>query len=261
MGIINKKIKMNSKQKLNINIIHKNPCNNFESKQFSNTLNKEIINIYNLQKGSNSNLLIEFENKEYAIYKPGIGERPLYDFPSGNLYKREYASYIFSLILGWPNIPPTFIVDINPFGHGSIQKIIFNKGLNYFDLLNDKTNDFFKFSIFDFLINNADRKGGHCILDEENKLWSIDHGVTFHEIFKVRTVMFDVWEKIIPEKIIKEITKFKSKFNEDKNIQNLFKELLSKNEIKAIIERLDLILEIKKLPSINQNDNIPWPLI
>tara|TARA_B100000686_G_scaffold219668_1_gene226749 strand:- start:197 stop:982 length:786 start_codon:yes stop_codon:yes gene_type:complete len=261
MGIINKKIKMNSKQKLNINIIHKNPCNNFESKQFLNTLNKEIINIYNLQKGSNSNLLIEFENKEYAIYKPGIGERPLYDFPSGNLYKREYASYIFSLILGWPNIPPTFIVDINPFGHGSIQKIIFNKGLNYFDLLNDKTNDFFKFSIFDFLINNADRKGGHCILDEENKLWSIDHGVTFHEIFKVRTVMFDVWEKTISEKIIKEITKFKSKFNEDKNIQNLFKELLSKNEIKAIIERLDLILEIKKLPSINQNDNIPWPLI
>ena len=261
MGIINKKIKMNSKQKLNINIIHKNPCNNFESKQFLNTLNKEIINIYNLQKGSNSNLLIEFGNKEYAIYKPGIGERPLYDFPSGNLYKREYASYIFSLILGWPNIPPTFIVDINPFGHGSIQKIIFNKGLNYFDLLNDKTNDFFKFSIFDFLINNADRKGGHCILDEENKLWSIDHGVTFHEIFKVRTVMFDVWEKTISEKIIKEITKFKSKFNEDKNIQNLFKELLSKNEIKAIIERLDLILEIKKLPSINQNDNIPWPLI
>ena len=261
MGIINKKIKMNSKQKLNINIIHENPCNNFESKHFLNTLNKEIINIYNLQKGSNSNLLIEFENKEYAIYKPGIGERPLYDFPSGNLYKREYASYIFSLILGWPNIPPTFIVDINPFGHGSIQKIIFNKGLNYFDLLNDKTNDFFKFSIFDFLINNADRKGGHCILDEENKLWSIDHGVTFHEIFKVRTVMFDVWEKTISEKIIKEITKFKSKFNEDKNIQNLFKELLSKNEIKAIIERLDLILEIKKLPSINQNDNIPWPLI
>ena len=261
MGIINKKIKMNSKQKLNINIIHKNPCNNFESKQFLNTLNKEIINIYNLQKGSNSNLLIEFENKEYAIYKPGIGERPLYDFPSGNLYKREYASYIFSLILGWPNIPPTFIVDINPFGHGSIQKIIFNKGLNYFDLLNDKTNDFFKFSIFDFLINNADRKGGHCILDEENKLWSIDHGVTFHEIFKVRTVMFDVWKKTISEKIIKEIRKFKSKFNEDKNIQNLFKELLSKNEIKAIIERLDLILEIKKLPSINQNDNIPWPLI
>ena len=261
MVIINKKTKMNPKQKLSINIIHKDPYNNFESKQFSNTLNKEIINIYNLQKGTNSNLLIEFPNKEYAIYKPEIGERPLYDFPSGNLYKREYASYIFSLILGWPNIPPTFIVNINPFGHGSIQKIIFNKGLNYFDLLNDKTNDFFKFSIFDFLINNADRKGGHCILDDENKLWSIDHGVTFHEIFKVRTVMFDVWEKIIPETIMKELIKFKSKFINDKNIQNLFKKLLTKKEIESIIERLNLILEIKKLPPINQNDNIPWPLI
>ena len=92
-------------------------------------------------------------------------------------------------------------------------------------------------------------------------MWSIDHGVTFHEIFKVRTVMFDVWEKIIPEKIINEITQLKFKFINDKNIQNLFKELLSKNEIEAIIERLDLILETKKLPTINQSDNIPWPLI
>ena len=126
MGIINKKTKMNSKQKLNINIIHQNPFNHFESEKFSNTLKKNIKNIYNLQKGTNSNLLLEFMNKEYAIYKPELGERALYDFPSGCLYKREYASYIFSLLLGWPNIPPTFIVNIDPFGHGSIQKIIFN---------------------------------------------------------------------------------------------------------------------------------------
>ena len=261
MGITNKKTKMNSKQKLNINIIHQNPFNCFESEKFSYTLNKKIKNIYNLQQGTNNNLLLEFSNEEYAIYKPELGERPLYDFPSGCLYKREYASYIFSLLLGWPNIPPTFIVNIDPYGHGSIQKIIFNKGLNYFDLLKIKTNDFFKFAIFDYLINNADRKGGHCILDEENKLWSIDHGVTFHEIFKVRTVMFDVWEKIISGNIIKDITKLKLKFINDKNIQTLFKELLSNSEIKAITERLDLILETKKLPPINQKDNIPWPLI
>jgi len=128
MGIINKKTKMNSKQKLNITIVHEDPFNYFESKKFLYTLNKKITNIYNLQKGTNSNLLLEFENEEYAIYKPEIGERPLFDFPSGCLYKREYASYIFSLILGWPNIPPTFIVNIDPYGHGSIQKIIFNKG-------------------------------------------------------------------------------------------------------------------------------------
>ena len=73
--------------------------------------------------------------------------------------------------------------------------------------------------------------------------------------------MFDVWEKIISGKIIKEITKLKLKFINDKKLQTLFKELLSNSEIKAIIERLDLILETKKLPPINQNDNIPWPLI
>ena len=73
--------------------------------------------------------------------------------------------------------------------------------------------------------------------------------------------MFDVWEKIISEKIIKEITKSKSKFINDKNIQTLFKKLLSTSEIKAIIKRLNQILETKKLPPINQYDNIPWPLI
>ena len=111
MGIINKKTKMNSKHNLNITIIHEDPFNHFESEKFSYTLNKKIKNIYNLQQGTNSNLLLEFSNEEYAIYKPEIGERPLYDFPSGCLYKREYASYIFSLLLGWPNIPPTFIVN------------------------------------------------------------------------------------------------------------------------------------------------------
>ena len=60
MGIINKKTKMNSKQKLNINIIHQNPFNCFESEKFSYTLNKKIKNIYNLQQGTNSNLLLEF---------------------------------------------------------------------------------------------------------------------------------------------------------------------------------------------------------
>ena len=73
--------------------------------------------------------------------------------------------------------------------------------------------------------------------------------------------MFDVWEKIISGNIIKDITKLKLKFINDKNIQTLFKELLSNTEIKAITERLDLIIETKKLPPINQNDNIPWPLI
>ena len=68
MRIINKKTKMNSKQKLNINIIHQNPFNHFESEKFSNTLKKNIKNIYNLQKGTNSNLLLEFMNKEYAFY-------------------------------------------------------------------------------------------------------------------------------------------------------------------------------------------------
>ena len=217
-------------------------------------------NIYNIAKGSNSNLLIEFEKNNYAIFKPKIGERSLHDFPIGTLYKREYASYLISIMLGWPNVPPTSIVEIESIGIGSIQKIINNKGLNYFEIEKNNPNEFEKFTIFDSIINNADRKAGHCIIDESNKIWSIDHGVTFHELFKVRTVMFDIWENQISQNFIEDLLNLKNRINLQEN-HTMFAEFISRNELESLNKRIQNLIDQKSLPLINQYENIPWPLI
>ena len=46
--------------------------------------------------------------------------------------------------------------------------------------------------LFDLLVNNADRKGSHVLIEKEtHKLWAIDHGLCFHEEDKLRTVLWD----------------------------------------------------------------------
>ena len=219
---------MENLKKLNLTILSDNHFSDPNLTTFENILRTTKKNIYNIAKGSNSNLLIEFEKNNYAIFKPKIGERSLHDFPIGTLYKREYASYLISIMLGWPNVPPTSIVEIESIGIGSIQKIINNKGLNYFEIEKNNPNEFEKFTIFDSIINNADRKAGHCIIDESNKIWSIDHGVTFHELFKVRTVMFDIWENQISQNFIEDLLNLKNSINLQEN-HTMFAEFISRD--------------------------------
>ena len=251
---------MENLKKLNLTILSDNHFSDPNLTTFENILRTTKKNIYNIAKGSNSNLLIEFEKNNYAIFKPKIGERSLHDFPIGTLYKREYASYLISLILGWPNVPPTSIVEIESIGIGSIQKIINNKGLNYFEIEKNIPNEFEKFTIFDSIINNADRKAGHCIIDESNKIWSIDHGVTFHELFKVRTVMFDIWENQISQNFIEDLLNLKNRINLQEN-HTMFAEFISRNELESLNKRIQNLIDQKSLPLINQYENIPWPLI
>tara|TARA_B100000700_G_scaffold50109_1_gene53185 strand:+ start:13084 stop:13839 length:756 start_codon:yes stop_codon:yes gene_type:complete len=251
---------MENLKQLNLTIISDNHFSDPNLTTFENILRTTKKNIYNIAKGSNSNLLIEFEKNNYAIFKPKIGERSLHDFPIGTLYKREYASYLISLILGWPNVPPTSIVEIESIGIGSIQKIINNKGLNYFEIEKNIPNEFEKFTIFDSIINNADRKAGHCIIDESNKIWSIDHGVTFHELFKLRTVMFDIWENKISQNFIEDLLNLKNRINLQEN-HTMFAEFISRNELESLNKRIQNLIDQKSLPLINQYENIPWPLI
>ncbi len=251
---------MENQKQLNLTIISDNHFSDPNLTTFENILRTTKKNIYNIAKGSNSNLLIEFEKNNYAIFKPKIGEKSLHDFPIGTLYKREYASYLISKMLGWPNVPPTSIVEIESIGIGSIQKIINNKGLNYFEIEKNIPNEFEKFTIFDSIINNADRKAGHCIIDESNKIWSIDHGVTFHELFKLRTVMFDIWENKISQNFIEDLLNLKNRINLQENY-TMFAKFISRNELESLNKRIQNLIDQKSLPLINQYENIPWPLI
>src|SRR5581483_878650 len=116
-----------------------------------------------------------------AIYKPGRAERPLWDFPDG-LYRREVAAFALSEHLGWEFVPPTVHVPDGPLGPGSLQLFVdadFEQ--HYFTLLEEEHHHraLKRMATFDCLANNADRKGGHCLLDVDGRIWGIDHGLCF----------------------------------------------------------------------------------
>ena len=196
-----------------------------------------------------------------AIYKPRNGERPLSDFPDGTLYKREYAAFLISRSLGWPNIPMTVIRD-GPQGLGAMQLYVnSDPRINYFDLIDGHFDQFMGFAAFDLLTNNADRKGGHCLQDSEGKIWSVDHGLTFHSEFKLRTIMLEFWGKELPKPIVTDIEAFSVQISaKRKSDCNHLNNLLSQQEMDALLQRADSILANPTIPKLDPRYNIPWPL-
>ena len=123
--------------------------------------------------GSNNAFKVHIVDEEgqvvYGVYKPRRGEKPLWDFPEGSLYRRERAAYLLALAAGWEFIPLTVIRD-GPYGVGSVQAMIsFQSGQGYFGLDSSHANQLWPIAVFDLVVNNADRKGGHCLLDEHGK--------------------------------------------------------------------------------------------
>ena len=144
--------------------------------------------------GSNYTFIVTIRHdgkQANAVYKPSRGERPLWDFPDGTLAFREVAAYLVSEALGFPNVPPTILRD-GPQGIGMVQLYIeMVDGQHFFTLRDQHRDEMKRIAVFDAIINNTDRKGGHVLLGEDGKLWCIDHGVTFHEEPKLRTVIWD----------------------------------------------------------------------
>lgn len=197
-----------------------------------------------------------------AIYKPRDGERPLYDYPSGTLYQREYATFILSEALGWPNIPHTLIRE-GPYGIGSMQLYVeCDPEITYFNLVEDKAEDFQKFAIFDLVVNNGDRKAGHCLLGEDGRVWSIDHGLTFHTILKLRTVMLEFWGQPIPDHLAKDVESLLEKLETPSDsLTCKLGDLIAPQEIQALISRLEFLLQERKLPNLDPYRDVPWPWV
>jgi len=185
-----------------------------------------------------------------AIYKPQKGEAPLWDFPSGTLYKREYGAYLLACILGWDFIPLTIIRD-GPHGVGSLQLFIdHDPSNNYYTLKDDHSEELKAISCFDLLANNADRKPGHCILGEDGKVWSIDHGLTFSADMKVRTVIWDFGDEAIPDNLMDAVQRLLGQLL---NPQGRLKELLgllSQDEAAALTQRASWLLNNRTFPGL-----------
>ena len=198
----------------------------------------------------------------FAVYKPRRGEVPLRDFPSGTLYKREVAAYLFSKHLGWDLVPPTVIREEAPHGIGSLQLYVQPKTepAAQFDRLRETHRcELQQMALFDLLTNNADRKGGHCLLDVRGHVWGIDHGLTFHHVPKLRTVIWDFCGDPIPDNLVDDIVRFRADGSKVKALEQALKPLLAQHEIEAMWQRWQKLEAVPCYPQLDPYRNVPWP--
>ena len=192
-----------------------------------------------------------------AIYKPHRGERPLWDYPSG-LYRREVAVYSVSEHLGWGLVPETVLRDDGPFGPGSLQRFVpahFEE--HYFTMLErPELHDALRtIGLFDLLVNNGDRKSGHCLRGEDGRIWAIDHGLCLHEEPKLRTVIWDFAGQPVPPERLDDVARLAGSPPPD------LATLLEPQEIDALRARAAAVLRRPVFPVVTSGRAYPWPLV
>jgi len=125
-----------------------------------------------------------------AVWKPTAGERPLADFPLGTLTRREVAAFEVSEALGWRIVPPTVLRE-GPYGEGMLQAWIHpDPAADVVALIMASDPRLRRVAVFDAIVNNTDRKGGHLLPVGDGHVHGVDHGVTFSDRPKLRTVLW-----------------------------------------------------------------------
>ena len=206
--------------------------------------------------------LADAEEEMYGIYKPAAGERPLRDFPYGTLHNRELSAYVVADALGWPAVPPT-VVREGPHGVGSVQLFIdadFTK--HYFNLRDERLDDYMPIAMFDVLVNNADRKGGACLLDADEQLWAVDHGLTFNPLARRRTVMFEFNGMPYSDDTLHGLDRFVATLDDtNSELRVSLTDTLDDHEIDSLVRRGKEMLVDRSFPLLDPDWNVPWPMI
>ena len=136
-----------------------------------------------------------------------------------------------------------------PYGIGSMQLfIVAQRGTSYTTWRDERMEDLKRIALFDCLTNNADRKASHCILGRDDRIWCIDHGITFHDEPKLRTVIWEFRSQPIPEPLLADLGSFREKLSAGQDPLGALQELTSAREIGALQRRLDMLLEVRHFP-------------
>ena len=194
-----------------------------------------------------------------AVYKPQRGEQPLWDFPPSSLASREVAAYLVSEALGFCFVPLTILRD-GPLGPGSLQQYIdYNPNYHYFSFNSTDRLRLRPVALFDLLINNADRKGSHILVQKHTrKLYLIDHGLCFHTEYKLRTVLWDFAGEPFPAELISILGTFRNNFSG--NLSSLLSPYLLPEEITALDVRAHDLLSDCKFPNPPEDRRaFPYP--
>jgi hypothetical protein len=195
-----------------------------------------------------------------AIYKPRRGEIPLWDFPEGTLCLREVAAFVVARALGWPRVPPTILRD-GPEGLGSVQLFVeFDPDQHYFTLQAGHAEAFRDVAVFDAVINNADRKGGHCLLADDGGIFLIDHGVAFNEEPKLRTVIWEYMDEPIAAERLRSLASLRGELGHGE-VRDRLADLLDPGELEATERRTDELLRSGVMPRPGFERPYPWPPI
>jgi uncharacterized repeat protein (TIGR03843 family) len=242
-----------------------------------------------LTEASNATLYCRVELDGVAlacVYKPVAGERPLHDFPDGTLAARELAAYAVSEAAGWHLVPRTVERD-GPFGRGMCQQWIEESDLSAAvtvlpDAQADEAREWCpilavrlsdgsdgvlahhdgpalrRIALFDAIVNNADRKGGHLLPLADGRVLGIDHGLTFHTEDKLRTLLWGFADRALTEQERTELTHLR----EDADLAEHLSALLAPDEFKAFHDRIEALLADGVLPGPDGRMRpVPWPPI
>lgn len=219
-----------------------------------------------------------------CVYKPVRGERPLWDFPDGTLAGREVAAYLLSEAIGWGVVPPTVLRD-GPLGEGACQLWLEESGepavgfvpadevpdgwLSVASARDDGGRPYLlahadhpalaRMAIFDAVVNNADRKGGH-VLSAGDRLYGVDHGVCFHVDDKLRTVLWGWVGRPIPRPERASLARLRDRLRGA--LGRRLAGLISADEVDATAARVDRLLAGGVFPEpVSDWPAVPWPPI
>jgi uncharacterized repeat protein (TIGR03843 family) len=198
-----------------------------------------------------------------AVWKPTIGERPLFDFPLGTLTRREVAAYRVSEAFGWGIVPPTMLRR-GPHGEGMVQPWIeVDPEADVIDMVNGDDPRLRRVALFDAVVNNTDRKAGHLLPIPGGHLYAVDHGVTFSVVPKLRTVLW-AWEgEPFDDSELAALDQVRDALGAPAApgpLADNLADLLFVDEIDATRARVDELLSTGRFPSPNPEwPAIPWP--
>ena len=236
-----------------------------------------------IMPASNATVLGELEGTK-VVYKPVAGERPLWDFPDGTLADREVAAYVVSEALGWRIVPETWLGE-GPHGRGMVQRweepdpgqeavtlvpageeragyLPVFEGVDQHDravtLIHEDTAALRRMAVFDVLVNNADRKGGHVLEMTDGHRYGVDHGVTFHHEPKLRTVLWGWHGEPLTDDEVAGVSRVRDELGGDLGAR--LERHLSTVELTMLAQRCERLLDAGALPAPRGDwPAIPWP--
>lgn len=219
-----------------------------------------------LAGASNHTMLVQVgaaTDGRFAVYKPRAGERPLWDFPAGTLCDREVAAFLVSEALGWGLVPATVLREDGPRGPGSLQLFVpHDPDRHYFALVDEGgfEAELARMAVFDLLINNADRKGGHVMVADDGGLVGCDHGLSFHVQPKLRTVIWDLGGYELAEGWRRDLRRVADDLSGDGELAVRLAEHLDADELEALAARAGALVDLRALPDLPPRQRpYPWP--